>query len=432
MHFYRTKFVIGLFVVLFLSFWVLLNIKNWSIGRQPHVLHAIGTFFGVAGYLFLSISLFLASRWPKLEDWLGGLDQIYKTHHRLGIYGCYLIAAHPLVFAFRWIPHHFYKFFLYFLPVHGRLAINLGSISLLLLLLLVALTSLKLLPYNRWKLTHKLMNVVFILATLHFLLLQRGVPNASQMMLFVPMGLGFFGILYKQVISDLIVKGPQFEITKTKALSDNLIEIFLKIKGKNLFFIPGQYVFCSFESNQITKESHPFTLCGAPGDSILSILVKARGDFTRSLYQNIKPGDLVRVEGPYGKFDYTKAGTSQIWIAGGIGIVPFLSWARLFDQRKIDIDQIDLFYCIHRKADAVFNDELHQISLSFPFFHFFIFCTEDGERLSVEKIQQMEGNLTQKQILMCGPRRLTQNFTSEFLACGVKKKNIFFEDFEFF
>ena len=34
--------------------------------------------------------------------------------------------------------------------------------------------------------------------------------------------------------------------------------------------------------------------------------------------------------------------------------------------------------------------------------------------------------------LMCGPMKLTRSFTKQFLAYGVKDKDIIFEDFEFF
>lgn len=434
MRVYRIKFIWIFFILCFLIIWTLSAIKNESYHSWFHWLRGFGTFFGVVGYVFLSASLFLASRWRKLEDLMGGLDQIYHMHHQLGMWGCLFTFIHPLVLAIRWMPHHFEKFLLYIFPIHNRLSINLGSISLLLMLILVVVTFFKWIPYDKWKAAHKLMSIVFILATLHVLLLERRFSSSliSYALLFIPMGIGFFGIVYKQIISEFIIKHPLFEVVKTQIINDNLIEIFIRSKASPLLFIPGQYVFCSFESDKLAKEPHPFTLCGSPGDSMLSILVKVRGDFTRSVYQYVKSGNLIRVEGPYGRFDYIKAGSSQIWIAGGIGIVPFLAWARLFSQNHQRFNKIDLFYCIHRKEDAVFVEELYSISLRFPFFHFFLFCSEENEHLSVEKVQQLAGELTEKKILMCGPKKLTQDFTKKFLAQGVERQNIFFEDFEFF
>ncbi len=41
----------------------------------------------------------------------------------------------------------------------------------------------------------------------------------------------------------------------------------------------------------------------------------------------LRTGTRVQVEGPYGRFDFRKGGARQIWLAGGIGITPFLAWA---------------------------------------------------------------------------------------------------------
>jgi predicted ferric reductase len=430
----RIKFISLVFSLCFCFLWILSTAEEWAYRGWFHRLKGLGSFFGVAGYLLLAASLFLASRYRRLEDWIGGLDQIYRWHHQLGIWGCIFTFIHPFILAVRWLPNYPNRFLLYIFPVHERLSINLGSVALLLLLALVAVTVFKMIPYDKWKITHKLMSFVFILATLHILLLERRFSSSplSYMLLFIPMGLGFFGIVYKHIISEFIIKYPLFEVVKTQALNDNIVEIYIKSITKSLSFIPGQYVFCRFESNGVTRESHPFTLCGSPHDPILSILVKVRGDFTRSLYRYLQPGDVVQLEGPYGRFDYMKAGSSQIWIAGGIGIVPFLAWARLFSQNRKQLNRIALFYCIHRKEDAVFAEEFHRISRSFPFFHFFLFCSEKNEHLSVKTIEQLEGRLAEKSILMCGPKRLTQRFTKEFMALGVRRENLIFEDFEFF
>ena len=54
--------------------------------------------------------------------------------------------------------------------------------------------------------------------------------------------------------------------------------------------------------------------------------MKALGDYTQSL-KNLKPGTIAEIEGAFGKFSYTHYGDSpQIWIAGGIGVTPFLVW----------------------------------------------------------------------------------------------------------
>jgi predicted ferric reductase len=59
----------------------------------------------------------------------------------------------------------------------------------------------------------------------------------------------------------------------------------------------------------------------------LSIGVKALGDCTRKI-QSIEPGVMARVHGAFGNFLAERPASPQLWIAGGIGITPFLGQLR--------------------------------------------------------------------------------------------------------
>ena len=425
MTFSKGNFLCAIYIAFLLGMWILLTVDHWKAAR---LLKGMGALLGVAGYCFFSFSFLLSSRWKPLENWFGGLDKIYHLHHRVGVWGFCLILVHPWFLATKWIPQRFDKFFSFLFPIHGRVSVNLGSYAFWLMLLLLGITLLKLLPYDKWKISHKFMSLVFFLASLHFLFSSQlfGPSIASKALLCIPMSVGFAGIVYKQFFPKPLI---EYQVNRSNILNDNTIEVFLKPKGKSLSYIPGQYAFFSFQGPSISCESHPFTLCDNPDG--ISILVKARGDFTKSFYQHVKPGDLAYLEGPYGRFDYTKEGNSQIWIGGGVGIVPFLIWARLlFGQR--DEKKIDLFYCVHRKQDAIFLDELHHIHKEMPLFQIHLFCSEENRRINVPKIQKTIDGLQKRKILMCGPKRLTEDLCRQFSQIGVPKRNILFEDFEFF
>lgn len=420
-------------VLLFTCFWVFLTLNSWTFGSVNHRLKGIGALAGVSGYCFFSLSLFLSSRWKKLEDWFGGLDQIYHTHHLIGIWGFCLLLIHPLILAIKWLPYRFDKFLLFFFPVHGRLSVNLGSYSFWLMIIILGITILKLLPYDKWKISHKFMNIVFILASLHFLLSDRifGPKILTKALLFLPMLLGLFGLIYKQIFCK-VIDYPRYEIINIKKLNSNILKIDLKPKKKKMSFIPGQYAFFSFKGPSLTSESHPFTICGGTNGSTISILSKARGDFTKSLYQHLKQGSSAIIEGPYGRFNYLNGKISQVWIAGGIGIVPFLIWARILYNSLDKQKKISLFYCVHNRLDAIYINEFKKISDKLPNFQFYFICSKNTGHLTANKILKVVGNLKETSIFMCGPKRLTKDFTKQFSKMGIKRKNIIYEDFEFF
>lgn len=421
---FTTCVVIGA-VFLFLGAWAWLTSEEWAYEGGRHLLKGLGSAVGIAGYVLFSLSLFLSSRWKKLEDWIGGLDQVYHLHHRMGMWGFYLILAHPLILALRWLPQQLDRFFLFIFPIHHRLSVNLGSYAFWLMLFIIGITILKLLPYDKWKLTHKFMALVFVLASLHFLLSERRFDDTfpSLALLFIPMGLGLFGIIYKQVLMPYFFHHPTYHVIRTKKINDNVIMITLKPEEQPLGFIPGQYAFFSF-GGKLSREQHPFTVCNAQESSI-SILAKVRGDFTRSLYSGVCPGDHAILEGPYGRFDYTRGSKDQVWIAGGIGIAPFLAWCQTLAKWQ---GNIDLFYCFHREEDALFLEEFQRVQKEAVNFNYHTYCSEKKQRLTVEDIK----DAGKKDIFMCGPRRLTNPFVKHLERAGVKRSNIHFEDFEFF
>ncbi len=391
------------------------------------------TFIGVAGFYLFSLSLLLSSRWSKLEDWFGGLDLLYQAHRKIGIWGFVLILIHPWAEAIRWLPEHPERLFVFTLPIHGRLSLDLGALAYWLTLIILGFTFLKLLPYHRWKILHKFMSLAFILASLHVVLSQRRVGSEiAQVMLYLPIGVGLLAIFYKQVYLEFFAKKQKFSVVAVNHLNENITEVLITPLESSFRAIPGQYGFFSFKSKSLSLESHPFTLIGPLEGKNLSILVKARGDYTVDFCRNIATGDIAAFEGPHGRLDYTLAGNLQLWIAGGIGVVLFLAWLRNM-KREPDCDRtIDFYYCVHRRRDAVFYDEFQEFGRGHPNFRTFLHCTEEGSRLDIEKIKAASKSLSQMQIFMCGPIKLTDHFNRQFQNLGISQQDIFFENFEFF
>ena len=415
------------FVVIFIGVWLLTTAGDWGHRHWLHTIKGISSLIATSGYLLFSLSIFLASRWSLLDKLFGGLDKIYHLHHKFGIVGFLLIAIHPWVLGLKWLPHQLDQFFLSILPIHHRLSVNFGSIAYFLLVILVLITIFKILPYDKWKLTHKFMSLVFLLASLHILLSERrfGSQYLSHALLFIPMSLGSFGIVYRQLYAPLFLKCFMYKVVKVDYLNNRVIEISLTTVDRAIKYIAGQYVFVSFKEKGVTKESHPFTLTSNPGEPQISLLIKSRGDFTNALYQNIKAGSEALLEGPYGCFDLKSSDLPQIWIAGGVGIAPFVAWAKQLGKQRVH-----LFYSFHCKAEAIHLDFFQKLSQENSNFQYSLFCSEEGAYLTAEGVTK-ECSLENPLILMCGPRRMTKGLSTQFCLLGFDRKKILYEDFEF-
>jgi predicted ferric reductase len=91
------------------------------------------------------------------------------------------------------------------------------------------------------------------------------------------------------------------------------------------------------------REPHPFTIAAAPtpGGQI-TFVIRALGDFTARLVSGIEAGMHADVYAPYGRFERSTAAGREIWIAGGVGISPFIAWMK--DAQMGGFERVSLFY----------------------------------------------------------------------------------------
>jgi predicted ferric reductase len=190
----------------------------------------------------------------------------------------------------------------------------------------------------------------------------------------------------------------------------------------------GQFLFVRFPGKTRLRHPHPFTISSAPKDEALRLTIKATGDWTRELHTGLKPAADAIVEGPYGMFDYKAGGRRQIWIAGGIGITPFLAFLR--DMEGEALHQIDLFYSVRNPDEAVFLDEMQSIQKQQPGLKLHVrFTAQDGPLRMEHIVEQAGGDVSGREFYMCGPPGMMKAFQARLLEMRVPKSRIHFEEF---
>ncbi len=415
---------------IFLAFWVLLNPGLWHSRGFLHQVNSIGSIFGAASFFVFSFSFLFITKWKKLEDWFWGLDKVFRFHQFLGKVGYSCLIIHILTFSLKWARWSLSSYFLYPLPVHHRLSVNLGSYAFIFMTLILAITIFKLLPYHLWKILHKWMSIVFLLSFLHFFLSDKAIGNdLSNSLLYLAALIGLGCAAYKQVFYALLVKPVQYRVAKVDAINETLLKVTLTAKNKNILCIPGQYAFIYFREPNFSKEQHPFTLARDEKSNNLLIHVKSRGDYTKALHHSLESGWTALIEGPYGRLDY-RSYQKQIWIAGGIGIALFLSW--MHSLKPAHGKTIDLFFCCHNRSDLAILKEFEKLKSNASGIRIFTFCSEDNKRFSCNEITRQCPDYKERKIFMCGPQRLTHDMRKQLIALSVTKDSIEYEDFNFF
>lgn len=152
------------------------------------------------------------------------------------------------------------------------------------------------------------------------------------------------------------------------------------------FAKPADFQFRAGQSVDLTLLNPPetdaegntraFSLASAPFDPDLMIATRMRDTAFKRVLRNAAPGLEITIEGPSGSFVlHRKAEKPAVFLAGGIGITPFLSIIRQATQDKAS-HQLYLFYSNRRPEDAAFLDSLMEAAKQNPNFHLIATMTE--------------------------------------------------------
>lgn len=354
------------------------------------------------------------SRW--VERIFGGLDKMYLIHRRSGVIAVFLLLAHFII-----VPRDLTAF------SPGK---PLGFYAFVLILLGVLISAApffkRKIPYHKWINIHKLMGLFYVMGVVHGLMVHSLIQELPITRVYV-FGMAFIGIaawFYRAFLFGFFNKKLDYQITNIEDLGHGISEIIMKPISDSLNFLAGQFAFFKFPSIS-KKEQHPFTISSHPNQKDLRITVKGLGDYTNDMYNKVKIGDKITVEGPYGHFSssYIKE-KEQIWVAGGIGITPFLALAK-----DMYIHKVHLFWCVKNEAEAVYAKEFAAIEQNNPNFKLTVWASDQSGYLTADQLGISD--FASKGFLICGPESLKTNMMKQLKEKGVKSDDIYDEEFAF-
>jgi predicted ferric reductase len=430
----KSKLNIGWIIVILLSvmpvvFWFFTPSVNSSFNTTQNIIISLGEMFGMVGIVMFSFNFILAARLPFVEKLFGGLNRVYKKHNFLGQLALILLLFHPLFL----LPKYSSSFLeaVNFLFLSDLWARNFGIIALWLMIFLIILTLYLRPKYNIWKITHKFFGLALFFGALHAYLIPGYIMNnlfLKSYILIFPI-LGILSFLYKSIFGKYLIKGYEYVVEDINHLNDEIAEIILKPKNKKIQFNAGQFIFISFKQEDLS-ESHPFSISSQPNEEQLRITVKKLGDFTKNLINKLQKGVIARVEGPYGVFSYKDASSrNQVWIAGGIGITPFVSFAKDMIQKKIKNINVTLFYCVKNEKEAVYLDFFKDAASCFFIIPFF--SSERGY-INTKYIKKYSENFRESDFFICAPLKMIEELNNHLIVNeGINKNKIHSEGFNF-
>ena len=402
---------------------------------------------GVLAIGVMALALVLAVRPVVFEPWLGGLDKMYRLHKWLGITALGASIAHWLLavvpsylVGLGWIQRQAVSASLLRtdLPalewlqqaLRGQrgMAVMVGEWAFYLAVLMMLLALVRTFPYRYFFKVHRLLAAAFLALAWHALVLLRvdywaGVLGLPLAVLVLAGGIAAVRVLLRRVAAGRKAVGEVSAITRHEAV--HTLELAIDIKGRWAGHQAGQFAFVTFHAEE---GAHPFTIATPwTGDGRIGFLVKALGDYTRTLEHRLRVGSVVQVEGPYGQFTFEGARARQIWVGGGIGIAPFVARMKALAQAP-DGKTIDLFHATAEyDADAI--GLLERDAQAAGVRLHVLWDARDG-LLDARRIAAAVPQWHEADVWFCGPAAFGQALRRDLLALGLPAEQFHQELFQ--
>jgi predicted ferric reductase len=233
-------------------------------------------------------------------------------------------------------------------------------------------------------------------------------------------------LAWRFVRLDWGVGAHPYVVRSVAHISANAVEVSLAPLGEPVKVQPGQFALVAFHSGQGFKgcgEFHPFSVSSIDGENAFRVAVKALGDCTRKI-QLIKPGVMTRVQGGFGRFLGGAVAAPQFWIAGGIGLTPFLSLLRSGHLER----STTMIYLYRAEADAIFLDDLQDIARRLPHLTLRLIAT-GGHTLDPATILGDADEVARGEFWLCGPPPMIETIRKYLHRRAIANRRLHFENF---
>lgn len=379
---------------------------------------------GTTALAYMAVSCLLASRWRVVEHMFGGLDRVYDAHKWLGIWALVFASYH---FVFKANLDVWNSVPILELPKYWtRLVRQLSYVALGMIVLLALNRNI---PYSVWRWWHKLSGPLFLIVILHWLSFKSPITLASPsgIWLCVLCGLGVAAALYKLLLYPFVARAGQYRVIDVSS-DKGAVHLTFAPVGKGFAFKAGQFAFLAFKEKGL-REPHPFTIaCANRENGHLEFVIRALGDYTKALREQVKVGMIADLYAPYGRFKRPAHAQKEIWIGAGVGISPFIAW--LQDPKAKGFDKATLIYCFNPSRAFPPAPQLQHMAqergMQFV-------ANSSGTGQLADTLHQAVAQTPPEQlhISFCGPKGLLERVRELMHECGIPPTNLHVELFEF-
>ncbi len=222
------------------------------------------------------------------------------------------------------------------------------------------------------------------------------------------------------------------------AVANNTVALVFE-KPPGFHFTSGQYGGFTLINPSETDAGGPtrrFSLLSAPDEPHIMIATRVQPSAYKRILLNLPLGSAVKFAGPTGNFTlHESTAIPAVFIAGGIGIVPFYSMLK-HAKRQASSLPCYLFYGNQSRDDAAFLAELTTLAATYPALHFIPTLAKpdanwQGETgwMNADLIQQYLPDIMTPFYYICGSPVMVTTLQETLAEMGIDEDRIRVEDF---
>jgi propane monooxygenase reductase subunit len=242
----------------------------------------------------------------------------------------------------------------------------------------------------------------------------------------------------EMIRSGLPIQQAVAEVASIEAVTHDMRRLVLRlVEPTEIKFFPGQYVDITVPG---TEQSRSFSMANTSsretGELEFVIKVYPDGLFSHFLDTELKVGDRLDIQGPFGVFTLRDSEADLVFVGGGAGMAPILSLLRTMAERGIR-RKATYYYGARRRRDLCFTEELRALEHILPGFRFVPALSEpteedawDGEvGLVTDVVKRYEAKLAGAHAYLCGPPPMVEAAMPVLGGLGVEEKRIYYDKF---
>jgi predicted ferric reductase len=367
----------------------------------------------------------LGGRFGLIESVFGGLDRVYQVHKWLAVWALVFASFH---LTFGADNEAWQTASILSLPRPATRLIRQLSFVALMTIVLLALN--RKIPYSIWRWWHKLSGPLFLIVILHWLSFGSPIRLASPAGIWLTAisALGVAGALYKLLLYPFVANRALYRVVNAEKAGAGL-HLELAPVRRPIAFVAGQFGFISVKEDGL-REPHPFTIASGSGaGENAHFAIRDLGDYTHRLINSVRVGMFAELYAPHGRFQRQQGARREIWIAGGVGISPFIAW--LTDSSAAEFEKVALFYFFTPGRELPSASVLEQLANKRGA-HFIAISQGPNSDVFRERFTAIvRDDPKDVSVDFCGPRGLMDFVRDAMRANGVPETSLRFEFFEF-